>query len=469
VRSALDPFRALLKRHDVRLAALALLVLVTFLPTLRFGLVYDDFDQLVQNPRITAWSYVPGYFTSHLWSQMANEAPHYYRPVFLLWFRLVDAVLGAPGSLWHLSSVLAHLGAVLCVFLLVRHVANDFTGALLAAAVFAIHPVNTEAVAWVSSSGDLLLTAFLVSSVYLYATRKGPISVASILLALLAMFVKEAGIVAPALIFVFEWTQSRIKNAAVNTAPYAIAALLYLALRTNALGSTVIVADPHMSFGAMLLTWPRILAFYLAHLVWPSHLSLCYNVPAEHAIWPLLLMIVVATAMAWLAYRTHSVFGTAWFVITLLPSLAIRYIDSHDYVHDRYLYLPSVGLAIIAAQCLRRVRFTPPRSCAAALLVVAMFIGTRLNLQIWRDNISLLTRAVQTDPTNAFMKSDLTKALLDAHRNAEAFPLAAQLIQEHPEMPDGYQNMAYYYHEVGNDDEARRYYAMYVAISQGRR
>jgi protein O-mannosyl-transferase len=71
---------------------------------------------------------------------------------------------------------------------------GDFTRAALAAGLFAIHPIHTEAVAWISSAADPLLTIFLVLSVYFYADRKGPISFVSLLFATLAMFTKEAGI-----------------------------------------------------------------------------------------------------------------------------------------------------------------------------------------------------------------------------------------------------------------------------------
>jgi hypothetical protein len=202
-RSALLPARllALLRRSDFQMALLLVVVFLLSLPTLRFSLVYDDIDQLVRNPRIAAWHYVPSYFTSHLWSQMPNEAPHYYRPFFLLWFRLIFAFLGAPSPIWHMAGVMAHLAAVCAVFLLVRQLLSNTGAAVIAATLFVLHPVNSEVVAWISASGDSLLTVFVACSVLLYARRKGPISPTSLLCALAAMFVKEGGIVVPALIF----------------------------------------------------------------------------------------------------------------------------------------------------------------------------------------------------------------------------------------------------------------------------
>ncbi len=266
-----------------------------------------------------------------------------------------------------MASILAHVATTACVFALIRRLVDDFKGAALAAVLFAIQPINAEPVAWVSSAGDPLVTIFVTLSVFYYAKRKGPVSLSSILFAALAMFTKEVGIVAPALILAYEWTQSRLNNAVVAAAPYALSALLYVAFRVHALGNPMKVAGP-IILATMILTWPRLLSLYALHLVWPVHLGLCYDVPVETALWPLLLLPGVIASLGWLLRGSSANirFGAAWFGITLIPSLAIRYIDSHDYVHDRHLYLPLVGLALIAAVWFARIRFTRPRVWVAA-------------------------------------------------------------------------------------------------------
>lgn len=447
-------------RQRLQLGAVFLLVFVVFMPSMHYDLVYDDFHQLVINPRLTAWSYVPGYFTTNLWSHLP-ELPHYYRPVFLLWFRLLYVALGAPSSIWHLPSILAHVVTTACVFVLIRRLVADFKGAALAAALFAIHPINAEPVAWVSAAGEPLLTIFLVLSVFCYAQRRGPLSLSSIVFAALAMFTKEAGIVAPALILAYEWTQSSLKNAVVAALPYALPALLYIAFRTVALGGPMKVAGP-ISLAAMVLTCPRLLSLYARHLVWPVHLGLGYDVPVETAFWPLLLLLVVIAGLGWLLRGSSANirFGAAWFAITLIPSLAIRYIDWHDYVHDRYLYLPFVGLALIAAVWFARIRFTRPRIVVAGALVLALCWGTRANLRVWQNNISLFSRAIETDPGNPDFRNDLAVAYINAHRESEAYPLLKQLIEIYPWYADGYYNMGYYYQQIGNSEEAKRYYLM---------
>ena len=447
-------------RRIFSLGVVLALTFLLFLPTVRYALVYDDIEQIATNPRITSWSYVPQYFTTHLWAHSTIEPAYYYRPLFLIWLRLVDAILGPPAPIWHLASIVAHLAATISVFLLVHRLTGCWRASLFATALFSIHPIHTEAVAWVSSVSEPLLTALLVLCVYCYAGRKPPISVASLLFAALAMFTKETGMVAPLLILAYEWTRSTFKNAATAAAPYLLPALLFLALRFNALGRLNAATQPNMTVSAMVLTWPRVLVAYLAHLLWPVHLSVCYDVPVETAIWPFLVMLTILGGLISVApkWSANVRLGVAWFVITLLPALAIRYLLTDDYVHDRYLYLPSVGLALIAAVWFSRLRFTPPRIVAAGVLAMALCWGTILDLRIWKDEISLFSRAVEVAPGNVYAMNNLASAYLNAHREAEALPLLQKVIALRPLDHQGYYNMFRYYQQTGNYAEAERYY-----------
>jgi len=449
-------------RKNLTIAAILLFALLAYLPTIHFALVYDDQDQIVANRRLTAWSFVPGYFTTQLWAHEPWASPIYFRPIFLLWLRFVYATLGPPGDLWHWSSIVAHLLATACVLLLILRLTGNFGGAALAAALFAIHPIQTEAVAWVSSSGDLILTSLVVLSVYLYARRKGSVSWLSIVFATLAMFTKEAGIVVVALIFAYEWIQSDWKKAAVATSPYGLPVPLYLAVRANALGGLIGPAYPMMSVGAMVLTWPRILAAYGLHFIWPVHLSVIYDVAASVTILPLLLLIAVVASVGWLVRGScaNVRFGVAWFAIALAPALAIRYITPSDFIHDRYLYLPSVGLALLAATWFSRIRVTRVGWVVLCILALALGWQTRANLRIWQNDITLFTRALETAPSNLSAKNNLAYAYLNAHRPQDAFPLLQELIQIEPGAMNVNYNMGRYYQQVGNSDAANYYFSI---------
>jgi hypothetical protein len=456
------PLWSLLLSAGVLLAATCLL----FLPTIHYSLVYDDLGLIANNPRLTSWSYVPSYFTTHFFSSMPTVSVYYYRPLSLLWMRLVYAVLGQPREIWHLSSILLHMAVAASLLFLIRRLTGNLKAALLAAALFAMHPIHTEAVAWLSSSGDMLLTLFLVLCLYFYAAEDGPISFASLIFATLAMFTKETGIVVPALIFLYEWTRSSFKHSVVKALPYLVPAILFLELRAQAIHTFRSGVAKQMGLDELILAWPRMIADYLGHLIWPVHLSPSYDMPADQAIWPLLLLALACAALLWAgrSWSPNARFGALWFALTLLPALATRAVFADDYVHDRYLYLPTVGLALMAAVLFSRLRLTRATVAAACAVAILLCWGTRRELPIWQNEIALFQRGAETSPRNPYFKSNLAVIYLDSHREAEAFPMIQQVIALRPRDYQGYYNMFRYYQQTGNEAEADRYYAIFQQI-----
>jgi protein O-mannosyl-transferase len=450
--------------------AVLFVVVLVYLPAARYSLVYDDHEQLEMNPRLTAWSHVPGYFTTHLWAHAPLQAPNYYRPLSLLFFRVEYAVWGPPAAIWHFASLAAHLGATVCLFLLIQHLVGNFKAALMAGALFALHPIQTETVVWISSGPDILVTIFLVLSLYFYRVRKAPVSFISVLFAVLAIFTKEVGIAAPALIFAYEWIHSRFKNAVLAIFPYVVVALLYIAARINALGSATSPVAPDMSMRSTILTVPKVLATYVLHLIWPARLSPSYEVAVESRVWPLLLAIAVLLGLFWLLRGSSANvrFGAAWLAITLAPSLALGYLTRSDFTHDRYLYLPSVGLAIMAAVWSTRIQFTFRQRALAGALALAFCFGIRQYLPVWENDITLFTRAVEQAPHNPYVKNNLADAYLKANRPAEAFPLLQQAIELKPDYGLLYYNMALYYRMIGDYGESERYFTISDRLYPGR-
>src|SRR5438132_225929 len=112
--------------HRVILTLALLLTALVFGGTLRFDFIYDDWPQIVNNPVVQAWHFVPGYFIHHVWSHIYPTWPgNYYRPLFLLWLRLNHALFGLQPFGWHLTTVLAHLGVTAMVYWLAVRTTRD--------------------------------------------------------------------------------------------------------------------------------------------------------------------------------------------------------------------------------------------------------------------------------------------------------------------------------------------------------
>src|SRR3954464_1722278 len=127
--------------------------------SLAYNFVYDDFIQIVANPRVTSWTYAPSYFTEQLWAGVQNAS--YYRPLLLVWMRLNNALFGFNPVGWHAASIALHLAATALAFLLARRILQDARAALLVAAIFLLHPLQVESVAWPSAANESLAAIFI--------------------------------------------------------------------------------------------------------------------------------------------------------------------------------------------------------------------------------------------------------------------------------------------------------------------
>ena len=190
----------------------AVLITATFLAyaaTLGFGFVSDDRFQIVGNPFITSWRFVPQYFSSHVWSYIyPHLLSNYYRPGFLLWLRMNEAMFGQRAWGWHLTSVAVHAAVTYMVFRLALRLTRDTGVAVASGLVFGLHPVHVEAVAYVSGVAEPLAALFLLTAflAWLRSRESGPklwCLAAALALYAAALFSKESSLMLPVLIAVF--------------------------------------------------------------------------------------------------------------------------------------------------------------------------------------------------------------------------------------------------------------------------
>src|SRR5580658_2084062 len=152
-------------------ALIVALVLVAALfaiysPALKFQFILDDL-RFTGDPRLQSSGHVWEYFTSFVWAQVTGGPLSFYRPLFLLWLRLNFILSGASPWAWHLFSIAKHVAVAVLLGLLVWKLLRDRVAALIAGALFALHPAQTESVAWVTVP-DPLMSAAVLATVLLY-------------------------------------------------------------------------------------------------------------------------------------------------------------------------------------------------------------------------------------------------------------------------------------------------------------
>ncbi len=295
--------------------ALVATVVAVYSPTLNFKFILDD-HRYVGDPRVQSPGHVWEYFTTYVWAQFTGGPSSFYRPLFALWMRLNFILSGESPWGWHLLSVVKHVSVAVLLGLLAWKLLRDRVAALLAGTLFALHPAQTESVAWVSVP-DPLMSVAILGAVLLYLRytqrespngqthttrphRKSRMQVqgqskarpsavwlyASAVACLAALMAKETAIVLPAIVFAVtlitpidnrtrevaparHGVRVRVVSALRETLPFLAATLVYLLLRLTALGGQISPLTQHLPWSTVLQSCPATLWFYVKVLLWP--------------------------------------------------------------------------------------------------------------------------------------------------------------------------------------------------------
>lgn len=466
------------------------LSLICYVQVWRFNFVYDDDFQIVSNAKIQSWSYLRGYFTSHLWASAGNSdhVSSYYRPLFLLWLRLNYALFGLNPACWHASSLALHLVAVWLAYLATLRLlalagwngGSRRAAAAVAALIFALHPAHVEPVAWLSAASELLLAIFFLLAFLAYAeSRSGgkrlwiSVSLASFALALLA---KETAIMFVPLVLGCELARRagegsvlrRLGRGLAASSPWAGIAVCYLLVRRAALGS---LGHTQVQVGTavVLKTLPELLWFYARHLLWPWPLAEFYNVFYVHSararefVIPALATAAMILALAAWARRSRAaLMASLWILLPLLPVLDVSLLRFNALAADRYLYLPSFGFCVLAAVLLVRLAELPQlrRWSLAIMLVPAAVMGAVAARQVapWENDLLLYENAVAVAPRNAFAKTLLATQLILRSENERALKLLQESYALDPYAWTTSFNLGYLEFRLGDLPQAERFF-----------
>ncbi len=474
-----------LRRPSVLLSLLGLVTFVLYSGSLSFEFVWDDWPQIVNNPIIRAWSNLPRAFGSDLWYHVASQQV-YYRPLFVAWSMLNYTLFGLRPWGWHLGSVVLHVGAVASVFWLARRLGLEYWTAALTALIFALHPVHIEPVAWVSAASDTMVTMFAAMAFAAFLNgrdphRKGRAAwwMASLALLACALLTKEMAVVFCALVGIYAWlhpagekssAEQRVLGAAIEAAPYAVVTLAYALLRKHALLHATGQFDPHHGLVDVARTLPLVLSVYLRQLFLPVSMTALYYTPyVTGAILTqvVLPVLVLGTALMGLWYWNRRegnsivAFSGSWLLVGLAPALYLRSFGNGDFVRDRYMYLPSIGFAILAATGLRRLpslkgwNAQAVQMCAVLVLCASYATASIAQQVYWGDDLLLLVRGQSLYPGSPYAVAGLAKEYSRLGVHDRAIALARSVVKDHPEYGYGPLALAEAYIHAGRFEEGR--------------
>jgi tetratricopeptide (TPR) repeat protein len=412
-----------------------------------FGeLVWDD--QLVARQQMAAIRGVADAFVPP--AGIAQWTYNYYRPLVVLSYLLDQALFGRGAAAGpHVTNVVLHLLATVGVGLLARRLLAALPGgawgASFAAALFAVHPVHVESVSWVTGRSDVLATACLLPALLALLRWRDDGSMVALLAApaffLAALLAKEvalAGLVLAPLVLLAappragrELPRGRAAALAWGGAVVALlgAVVAWVALRRA--GGTVAAPLEPVSLAEAALRALRALGWYVGKLAWPwpqSNFVPWGAAPAAGTA-ALLVAVPVAGLLAAVAASRRpgarvAAVALAWTGVTIAPALAIALTPvAATPLAERYLYLPSVGLSLLAGAAVALAAAGPrPRLVvgAAVALVAALGAATLARGATWLTDLRLWTDAVAKAGDHAVPLIEYGKAQFQAGAAAQA-------------------------------------------------
>ena len=460
-------------RRAFRAAAIVALigaVFVLFYRVREFGFInYDDDHLLYRNPFVStgislrnlAWA-----FTS---TDKLQWAP-------LTWLsHMVDFQLfGSDPSGHHLVSLAIHLINTLLLLAFLVRTTGAFWRSLFVAALFALHPVHVEPVAWLSARKDLVSTAFFLLALLAYSTFVRRRRASTYLLTLAAyvgsLMAKPMYVTFPFVLLLLDyWPLDRVRSGnptpvhgraraesilklILEKVPFLVlggifSGVAYVAqFRSDAL-TTFHAGDLGLRASTVVASYVH--ALWIA--IWPAKLAIVYPAPTYFSPWIVMgqatvLAIVFALVIASARSRPFLFVGWLWFVVLLLPVSGLVKIGS-ALMADKFMYMPLVGLLIMAAwgvpdQARRwNGRWQKPVLVVAFAIIVAATARSSAYLEHWRDSKTLYTEALAATDGNFLVMGNLGAAYQDAGDYDSAIRYYRQSIQVEPRYEIGHANL----------------------------
>jgi Flp pilus assembly protein TadD len=438
---ALDGYRLAWKR----MAAPVVLVFVSALPylnSLQNGFVYDDDFQVVSNPYLRSFHFLRPIFTTSVWSFKggAGGTTSYYRPLMSFGYLLLFQLFGPNPVVFHAANLLVHIGVVLLVYKLTEQIFPKL--GLIAALVFALHPVHSESVDWVGAVTDLELTLFYLAAFYFYVRiprasepqlgfSRLRMQTAAVFCLAVAMLSKEQAVTLPVLATLYEHfyrhdrNETGIQEKLFRYLPLWLLVPVYLLVRSHFLGGlTAVISRPGLALDECMLSAAALFGQYVGKALWPARLCMYYVFPHNWSdLLPLLLGGIASTILCallfvllWKKARLVS-FGLLWFIVTLIPVLNVRWMPEAAFA-ERYLYLPSVGLSWVLAWVflsLWKMAGRQGRAWRAALALAAIPLAVLAVARVvtrnrdWKNETTLYQRTLAVSPDAYVIHTNLGK------------------------------------------------------------
>jgi len=454
--------------HRIILILLVLLITaITLSPCLNNDFTnWDDNKYVTENPDIKSLN------QENIKKIFASQYVAMYLPVTMLSYSLNYYFFDLNPRAYHTTDLIIHLLNCILVFYLFLLLSENTLSSFIIAILFGIHPLHVESVAWISERKDVLCCLFflagLISYIHYKKREKKIFYIISLIAFILSLMSKTMSITLPLLLILTDrFFYNKTGNSLVEKIPFFLISALFGII---ALFTQTEAMEKHSSFTFLdnLCIASYGILFYLYKMIWPLNLSAIYPYPektgyflqTKFLISPLILIIPAATVIFSGKYTKKIIFGSLFFLITILP--VIKLVPIGDAMTaDRYTYIPLLGIFYILGEGFyffysffnRNKQYEKTLKFSLVILLIAVILMlsglTYSRCYIWRDSITLWSDVLKNYPLVAFAYYNRGNAYFSGGDYKEAIKDYSQTIYLDPEYLMAYHNRGniYYYYK----------------------
>lgn len=405
---------------------LCLVLVTTFLiysPSLRNDFIWDDTHLIVNDPTIRSFKNTGRIFQTYLFPEVGGS--NFYRPLQTFSFMVDYAVWGLNPFGYHLTNLIFHMLSVLLIYFLVSRIFGDPNIGFLASLMFAVHPVNTEAVTYIAGRADPLGTFFFLAAFLMYIRyrdneKNWASFVFSIVLFSMALLTKEAMVVFPLTLILYDaliLNQHYINfKTARNYLPYLAVLIAYAVFRLFIKGMPLGFLG-QVPFHIYIFTISKVIVSYFGILLFPLTLHMERiqvfepYIGQPQVIISLVAMVLIIIASVIAYKRSKKIFFCiSFFFLALMPMLNVSFLNA--VMAEHWLYIPSIGFyalvsfGIIKTVDLKKSFIGQPAKGKSIIIILILFLGffmvrTTLRNIEWGNEIQFFKDMIRHSPYSA--------------------------------------------------------------------
>jgi len=472
----------LLQKNKPYLLALFLISVIcslAYFNSLHNPFIWDDDGLVVRNTLIHNWQNLPKAFTNDLYFGNASGS-NFYRPLQSISFILDYHFWQLDPFGYHLTNIILQIGVSFLVFLLVFNLLGSLAIGVSTSALFAVTPLHTEAVTYISGRAEMLMGFFVILSLLLFikSQRIGvkhaklffSLSVFSFILSLLS---KEAAIVFPLIIlgYIFYITREKLKEENYlikNVSPFIAVALIYLYLRVSVFSFSTLrpAALAKISWFIRLSVIPKVIFTYLKMLLLPTGLHMSRELVRPTSVAGIsaavfLLGVIIFSCIYFLRYSKDNrvaSFMLFWALVLFIPQSGIFPINA--FVAEHFIYLSSISFFLLLVCFLHKVLRNKMFVLAISLLCAFYILLTCARNFEWRNPIVFYRNIIKYSPDSFQAHNNLGLQYEYRGRFDEAMHEYRRALLIKPDLIEAHANIANLYFKLKSYDLAKAEYEL---------